>query len=45
MPFVLFASFALLSGALILVTPETLGSKLPDTMEEAENIGNKKTTA
>ncbi|XP_047523322.1 organic cation transporter protein-like [Pieris napi] len=41
-PFVLFACFALLSGALVLITPETLGSKLPDSMEDAFNIGLKK---
>ncbi|KAJ0183562.1 hypothetical protein K1T71_001538 [Dendrolimus kikuchii] len=43
-PSVLFGSFALLSGALIFTTPETLGTKLPDTFEEAENIGKKKQT-
>ncbi|XP_063826946.1 organic cation transporter protein-like [Ostrinia nubilalis] len=42
LPFVLFASFACLSGALIFVTPETLGSKFPDTMEEASDLGRKK---
>lgn len=42
MPFVLFASFALLSGALIFLTPETLGTTLPDTMEQASEIGQKK---
>ncbi|XP_046977823.1 organic cation transporter protein-like [Vanessa cardui] len=41
LPFALFGGFALLSGLLVLVTPETLGSKLPDTMEEASMIGNK----
>ncbi|CAH2047627.1 unnamed protein product, partial [Iphiclides podalirius] len=41
LPFALFAGFALLSGSLVLITPETLGSKLPDTMEEAEQIGRK----
>ncbi|XP_034828937.1 organic cation transporter protein-like [Maniola hyperantus] len=35
-PSVLFGSFALLSGLLLFLTPETLGIKLPDTMEEAE---------
>ncbi|XP_045769178.1 solute carrier family 22 member 21-like [Maniola jurtina] len=35
-PSVLFGSFALLSGLLLLLTPETLGIKMPDTMEEAE---------
>ncbi|XP_050348948.1 organic cation transporter protein-like [Nymphalis io] len=41
LPFVLFGSFALLSGALVMLTPETLGTKLPDTMEEASKIGTK----
>ncbi|CAB3255004.1 unnamed protein product [Arctia plantaginis] len=41
LPFVLFASFALVSGALIFLTPETLGTKLPDTFEEASDIGLK----
>ncbi|XP_045769176.1 organic cation transporter protein-like [Maniola jurtina] len=38
-PSVLFGSFALLSGLLIFLTPETLGTKLPDTMEDAEQLG------
>lgn len=41
LPFVLFGSFAVLSGLLLLLTPETLGTRLPDTMEEAEDIGIK----
>ncbi|CAK1585779.1 unnamed protein product [Parnassius mnemosyne] len=41
LPFALFAGFALLSGLLVLITPETLGSNLPDTMEEAEQLGRK----
>ncbi|XP_030020471.2 organic cation transporter protein isoform X2 [Manduca sexta] len=40
-PFVLFACFAFVSGLLIMLTPETLGTKLPDTMKEASDIGNK----
>ncbi|XP_072932997.1 organic cation transporter protein-like [Epargyreus clarus] len=40
-PSVLFGSFALLSGVLIFLTPETLGQKLPDTMEEAQQLGKK----
>ncbi|XP_075975288.1 organic cation transporter protein-like [Anticarsia gemmatalis] len=39
LPFVLFGSMALLAGALIFLTPETRGTKLPDTFEEANNIG------
>ncbi|XP_049872917.1 organic cation transporter protein-like [Pectinophora gossypiella] len=42
-PPVLFGSFALLSGLLIFTTPETLGTKLPDTMEEAEQLSDRKT--
>ncbi|XP_045449925.1 organic cation transporter protein-like [Melitaea cinxia] len=42
LPFALFGGFALISGALVLITPETLGSRLPDTMEEASLIGVKK---
>ncbi|XP_041980313.1 organic cation transporter protein-like [Aricia agestis] len=38
LPSVMFGGFALLSGLLIFTTPETLGTNLPDTMEEAENI-------
>ncbi|KAJ8716896.1 hypothetical protein PYW07_003523 [Mythimna separata] len=45
LPFVLFGSFALLSGALIFLTPETLGTTLPDTMEQADNIGDKRFNA
>lgn len=43
-PSVLFGSFALLSGLLIFTTPETLGTKLPDTFEDAEQLGKQKTT-
>ncbi|XP_023935689.2 organic cation transporter protein-like [Bicyclus anynana] len=42
LPFALFAGFAFVSGLLVLVTPETLGTKLPDTMEEASALGLKK---
>ncbi|XP_052749988.1 organic cation transporter protein-like [Galleria mellonella] len=42
LPFLLFASLAFLSGCLIFITPETHGSKFPDTMEEASNIGKNK---
>ncbi|XP_034828935.1 organic cation transporter protein-like [Maniola hyperantus] len=38
-PSALFCGFALLAGALVLLAPETLGTKLPDTMEEASLIG------
>lgn len=31
-----------MSGLLILFLPETLNAKLPDTLEEAENLGAKR---
>ncbi|CAH2241428.1 organic cation transporter protein-like [Pararge aegeria] len=40
-PSALFCGFALLAGALVFLAPETLGTKLPDTMEEASEIGAK----
>ncbi|XP_047990663.1 organic cation transporter protein-like [Leguminivora glycinivorella] len=42
LPFVIFGCFALVSGCLVFITPETLGAKFPDTMEEASDIGKKK---
>ncbi|XP_053604725.1 organic cation transporter protein-like isoform X2 [Plodia interpunctella] len=42
LPFALFGALALLSGALIFLTPETLGVALPDTLEQATEIGNPK---
>ncbi|KAJ8716899.1 hypothetical protein PYW07_003526 [Mythimna separata] len=41
-PSVLFGSFACLSGLLIFTTPETLGTTLPDTFEDAEQLGKAK---
>ncbi|KAJ2951326.1 hypothetical protein O0L34_g5727 [Tuta absoluta] len=38
LPFILFGCLALVAGLLVLVTPETLGAKFPDTMEEAANM-------
>ncbi|CAH2047645.1 unnamed protein product, partial [Iphiclides podalirius] len=38
-PSVLFAGMALLAGLLVLTQPETLGTKLPDTLAEAEALG------
>lgn len=35
----LFGSISILSGILVTNFPETFNIKLPDTMEEAENIG------
>ncbi|XP_045769741.1 organic cation transporter protein-like [Maniola jurtina] len=42
-PSALFCGLSVLSGALVLLAPETLGTRLPDTMEEATVIGEKKT--
>ncbi|XP_034829497.1 organic cation transporter protein-like [Maniola hyperantus] len=38
-PSALFFGFALIAGATVIVAPETLGTRLPDTMEEAYAIG------
>ncbi|XP_047025396.1 organic cation transporter protein-like [Helicoverpa zea] len=38
LPSVLFGSTALVAGALMLTTPETLNTRLPDTIREAEQI-------
>ncbi|KAJ2951328.1 hypothetical protein O0L34_g5729 [Tuta absoluta] len=42
LPFALFGGFALVAGLLVLVTPETLGTKFPDTMQEAADLGRHK---
>ncbi|CAG9805518.1 unnamed protein product [Chironomus riparius] len=39
LPLLVFGSFPLAAGCLSLLLPETLGSSLPDTIIEAENIG------
>ncbi|KZC09576.1 Solute carrier family 22 member 21 [Dufourea novaeangliae] len=39
LPLILFGCMALSAGILSLVFPETLGTALPDTVTEAENIG------
>lgn len=44
LPLLLFGVVAFISGVLATMLPETLGIKLPDTIEEAENIGKKKPT-
>ncbi|XP_071050913.1 organic cation transporter protein-like isoform X2 [Onthophagus taurus] len=41
LPLVLFTGMAAIAGLLTLAFPETLNTKLPDTIEEAENIGKK----
>ncbi|XP_015592065.1 solute carrier family 22 member 5 isoform X2 [Cephus cinctus] len=39
LPLILFGSMGLIAGFLSLIFPETLGTKLPDTLYETENIG------
>lgn len=39
LPLILFGCMGLSAGLLSLMFPETLGTKLPDTVPEAENIG------
>ncbi|CAH2241434.1 organic cation transporter protein-like [Pararge aegeria] len=41
-PSFMFAGMAILSALLVFTQPETLGIKLPDTLAEAEAIGNMK---
>lgn len=41
LPSVLFGVAALVAGALMLTTPETLNTRLPDTIREAELISRK----
>ncbi|GAB1866276.1 Solute carrier family 22 member 21 [Camponotus japonicus] len=42
LPLILFGSMSMIAGMLSLIFPETLGTKLPDTVWEAENIGRLK---
>lgn len=42
LPLILFGSMSIIAGILSLIFPETLGTKLPDTVWEAENIGRVK---
>ncbi|XP_058798175.1 organic cation transporter protein-like isoform X2 [Phymastichus coffea] len=42
LPLLLFGSMSLTAGLLSLNFPETLGTKLPDTIEEAEVVGLRK---
>lgn len=41
LPLLLFGGMSLASALLATLLPETVGSKLPDTVEEAESIGRK----
>jgi len=44
LPFFLFGAISVASGLLILLIPETLNQKLPDTVEEAERMGRQQNT-
>lgn len=39
LPTIIFASLALISGALSLLLPETLGKPMPQTLQEGEDFG------
>ncbi|XP_063529594.1 organic cation transporter protein-like [Cydia strobilella] len=39
LPFLMFGVMALVSGLLVLLAPETLGATLPDTVEQASQLG------
>lgn len=41
-PSVMFGTMGIISGLLVLTQPETLGTAMPDTLEEAEALGVKK---
>lgn len=43
LPVILYGGASILSGLLVLFFPETFNAKLPDTVEDAINIGKKKT--
>jgi len=44
LPLFLFGGMSILSGLLSLTFPETLNSKLPDTVKDAENINKNSRT-
>ena len=41
-PSVMFGCMGIISGLLVLTQPETLGTKMPDTLAEAERLGKVK---
>lgn len=41
-PSMMFGGMAVLSGLLVLTQPETFGSKMPNTLAEAEALGKTK---
>lgn len=45
LPSVLFGCTALVAGALMLTTPETLHTRLPDTIKEAEQLAQRPAAA
>ena len=46
LPFIVLGGSALLGGIFALINlPETLGKKLPETMEDALNLSKEKTTS
>lgn len=36
----MFGGSAMISGLLVLLLPDTINTKLPDTIEEAEDLGH-----
>lgn len=42
LPYLSFTFVAIVAGVLVIWLPETLNHDLPDTIEEAENIGKSK---
>ncbi|XP_028628581.1 solute carrier family 22 member 1 [Grammomys surdaster] len=45
LPLILFGVLGLTAGAMTLLLPETKGVSLPETVEEAENLGKRKSKA
>ena len=41
LPLLVFGCVSIFAGFLALLLPETLGKKLPETMEEGEELGSK----
>ena len=41
-PLVVFGVLSIIAGLLILLLPETLNQKLPDTIEEGVRFGNER---
>jgi OCT family organic cation transporter-like MFS transporter 4/5 len=43
LPLLIFGTSAFIGGLITFLLPETFGNRLPDTIEEAENIGRRRT--